>query len=478
MKRGLLCIIVAVGCGKTESGSADKDKAKEKDKASAAEPTTSGGDAGGEKPAGKSLFDRLGGKAAIEAVVEEFVGRTTTDPRIKHRFHNTDAAELKRLLVEFVCKATGGPCEYTGRDMKTAHAGMDLVDDEFNALVEDLVAALDKFKVPAAEKQELLGALAGLKPDIVVSADKLHPIDAKKLAPVKELAGKLPDKQAGELLAAAAVAGERGQRSYAEQLFSRAELMAGAKALAKVAPVFREGAPPRVTTALKKVAEDTAAQPTAGVGSSEEDDKDVKPPAGRGSFTGEMLMEGKPVTGLGVVMLRPLSGPFKKRTAKKRVVEQRGKQFAPHVMAVPTGSTISFPNFDPIYHNVFSLSKTRSFDLGMYQKGELREVKFDKPGLVRLSCNIHSNMSAYIIVVDDPHYAVVEEGKFSFKSLAPGKYRVQAWSERGGEPTTSEIEIKAGENSAPIELTAGEPEPDLDKFGTKRGAAAPAAPPP
>ena len=120
-----------------------------------------------EKPAPKTLFDRLGGTGAITAVVEEFVNRTTTDPRIKERFFNTDAAALKQYLADFVCSATGGTCKYTGRDMATAHAGMDLVDDEFNALVEDLKAALDELKVPAKEQNELLGALAAMKPDIV-----------------------------------------------------------------------------------------------------------------------------------------------------------------------------------------------------------------------------------------------------------------------------------------------------------------------
>src|SRR5574337_1876698 len=91
--------------------------------------------AGGEK----KLYDRLGGLPAITAVVDEFVNRTTSDPRIKERFFNTDAANLKKLLTQFVCVASGGPCKYEGRDMKTSHAGMDLVDDEFNALVEDLV---------------------------------------------------------------------------------------------------------------------------------------------------------------------------------------------------------------------------------------------------------------------------------------------------------------------------------------------------
>ena len=132
----------------------------------------------------RSLFDRLGGQPAITAVVEEFVTRTTTDPRIKYRFFNTDAVQLKRLLTEFVGQATGGQMTYTGRDMATAHAGMDLVDDEFTALVENLVGALDKFHVPDREKNELLGALGPLKPQIVVAAYKLHPIPDAKLAPV------------------------------------------------------------------------------------------------------------------------------------------------------------------------------------------------------------------------------------------------------------------------------------------------------
>ena len=467
MKRELcLCLFLAAGCARTESGSNEGTEAA---KPTAAEPADTSSARAGDTPAKKSLFDRLGGKPAIEAVVEKFVGRTTTDPRIKHRFHNTDPGELKRLLAEFVCQATGGPCRYTGRDMKTAHAGMDLVEDEFNAVVEDLVAALDELHVPEAEKGEILAALGPLKGHMVVGPDALRPIAAARLAPVKELAATLPDRNAAELLSAAVVAGERGQRSYAEQLFSRAELAVGPKPLARVAATFREGAPPRMTGAVKKLADDPGAQPTAGVGSSEEDEANVKPPPGRGSLTGEMRLDGKPVTGLGVVMLRPVKGPFKKRVPKTRVIEQRGKQFAPHVMAVPTGSTVSFPNFDPIYHNVFSLSKTRPFDLGMYQKGELREVRFDRPGLVRLSCNIHSNMSAYLIIVDDPHYAVVEDGRFAFHSLAPGTYKVQAWSERAGAPTLSEVTIKPGQNQAPIDLTAAPPDPDLDKFGARRG---------
>lgn len=115
----------------------------------------------------KSLYDRLGGKPAITAVVEDFVGNVAADSRINARFANTNIPRLKTLLVEQVCEATGGPCKYTGRDMKSAHAGMNITDAEFGALVGDLVKSLDKFKVPDQEKNELLGALGGMKGQIV-----------------------------------------------------------------------------------------------------------------------------------------------------------------------------------------------------------------------------------------------------------------------------------------------------------------------
>ena len=120
----------------------------------------------------KTLYQRLGGKKAITAVVDEFVGRVAADSRINGFFKNT-ASDPKRLahfkmnLVDQICEASGGPCKYKGKDMKTAHAGMGITDADFNALVEDLVGALDKFKVGAQEKNDLLGALGPMKKDIV-----------------------------------------------------------------------------------------------------------------------------------------------------------------------------------------------------------------------------------------------------------------------------------------------------------------------
>jgi len=115
----------------------------------------------------KSLYDRLGGKPAITAVVDDFTARVAADRRINRFFANTDVPAFKAKLVDQICEASGGPCKYTGKDMKTAHAGMGVTDDDFNALVGDLVATLDKFKVPEKEKGELLGVLGPMKKDIV-----------------------------------------------------------------------------------------------------------------------------------------------------------------------------------------------------------------------------------------------------------------------------------------------------------------------
>jgi hemoglobin len=117
--------------------------------------------------ADKSLYDRLGGKPAITAVVDDFVGRVAADSRINGKFANTDIPRLKMLLVEQICQASGGPCTYSGRSMKATHAGMGVSSSDFDALVGDLVATLNKFKVPDREKNELLGALGPMKGDIV-----------------------------------------------------------------------------------------------------------------------------------------------------------------------------------------------------------------------------------------------------------------------------------------------------------------------
>ncbi|MGC3975326.1 MAG: group 1 truncated hemoglobin [Nitrospira sp.] len=115
----------------------------------------------------KSLYERLGGKPAITAVVDQFVANVAADGRINNRFATTDIPRLKGHLIDQVCQATGGPCRYQGREMKATHLGMQISSADFGALVQDLVAALDKFNVPAAEKSELLALLGPMKRDIV-----------------------------------------------------------------------------------------------------------------------------------------------------------------------------------------------------------------------------------------------------------------------------------------------------------------------
>jgi len=432
------------------------------------------------KPVTGSLYDRLGGRPAISAVVDEFVARVAADKRINQRFSNTDVPRLKTLLVEFVCSATGGPVAYTGRDMKSAHAGMDLVDDEFTALVEDLQGALGKLGVGSQEQQELLGALGPLKGDVV------HPPppeaarhDPAMVEQARASIASLRQKgkiDAADLLEVAVAARTRGQRAYAEHLFSAAELTVEPDALAALAPLFREGAPRRITSELKTMPADTAPQPKIAREGSDaaSDDDGGKPKVRRGSLGGTVTLDGKVTRDLyAVVMLYPARGKWTARSPKQRVIEQRDRQFAPRLLAVPIGSTVAFPNFDPIYHNVFSRSQVTPFDLGIFKNGQSREMKFDKEGIIRIGCDLHANMSAHLVVVGAPHYAVLDEGgHFNFRSLPPGKYRLQAWSERSAAPVTKQVEVKAGANSIDVDLRA-DARADLgtDKFGAPRGQA-------
>lgn len=117
--------------------------------------------------ADKTLYERLGGKAALEAVVGELWNQVAADARINGRFKHTKPEAFGGQLVDFLCQASGGPCQYQGKDMKAAHAGMKLTEAEFNALAEDTTKALNKFKVPAQEQSEVIHMLASLKGDVV-----------------------------------------------------------------------------------------------------------------------------------------------------------------------------------------------------------------------------------------------------------------------------------------------------------------------
>jgi hemoglobin len=115
----------------------------------------------------RSLYDRLGGYNAISAVVDDFIGNVAADKRINKFFAKANIPRLKARLVEQLCQASGGPCIYTGGDMKSVHAGMGVRNKDFDALVQDLVKSLNKFKVPAAEQKEIASVLLPMRKDIV-----------------------------------------------------------------------------------------------------------------------------------------------------------------------------------------------------------------------------------------------------------------------------------------------------------------------
>ena len=124
-------------------------------------------------------------------------------------------------------------------------------------------------------------------------------------------------------------------------------------------------------------------------------------------------------------------GAFEPPDPPRATLDQRNETFVPHVLAVTTGTVVDFPNSDRIYHNVFSLSKTARFDLGRYAAGRSKSVRFDRPGIVRVFCDIHSHMNAFILVFSHPFFAVTdEEGRYRIDNVPPGTYNVVAWSDR------------------------------------------------
>ncbi len=447
---GLTVILTALGCAATP----------------ARPPSTAAASAA----SAPSLYDRLGGKGAITAVVDDFLSRVAHDGRINARFANTDMPHLRTMLIEQICQATGGPCAYAGKDMRTTHAGMKITAGDFDALVGDLKDALDKFHVPGAEEHDLLSALGGMKPDIVqVPATAVAGGGGRGADPVLGRAHAFRD--AAGLLEQADSARLQANQSLADELFTSAELLTGPGPVADLSPLFREGAPPRVTAPLTMTPLDTPPQP-ATVGSSEQDEPDPKPK--RGSLSGVVLTSGGgTAASLAVVTLEPVAGKFRHRTPKERVIEQRDRQFAPRILTVPVGSTVSFPNFDGIFHNVFSRSETKPFDLGIYKNGQTRALVFEKEGIVRIGCNLHANMSAVVVVVSAPHYVITDaQGRFAFRSLDPGRYVMRVWSEASEAPHSEEIEIKPAQNSATISMAANRPVgPLADKFGAPRGTA-------
>ena len=150
----------------------------------------------------------------------------------------------------------------------------------------------------------------------------------------------------------------------------------------------------------------------------------------------------KPVVTETLVSLEPAVKSAPKKTATPFTMTTRSKTLVPHVLAVPAGATVTFPNEDPISHNLFSLTPGYTFDLGLYRKGPGKNQKFDTPGVVNVYCNVHPNMSAVVHVMATPYFGFADaKGAYSL-DVPPGKYRLTAWNEQGG-TASSDIEVKA-----------------------------------
>ena len=147
-----------------------------------------------------------------------------------------------------------------------------------------------------------------------------------------------------------------------------------------------------------------------------------------GTITGTVDASIPKYKGDAVVYLLGVKGPV---TPQHASVDQKSLVFVPHVTAVPVGSTVDFRNNDKVNHNIFSASAAKKFNLGTYNPGMSKPVTFDKPGAINLLCNVHSEMSAWVVVTENQYAAVSEhDGKFTINNVPAGTYKITAWSEK------------------------------------------------
>jgi plastocyanin len=190
------------------------------------------------------------------------------------------------------------------------------------------------------------------------------------------------------------------------------------------------------------------------------------------TLTGTVSGGGAAGPGGAVVLLKRLdSATPRPKPGKVRVVAQKDKRFEPRVLAVTVGSTVDFRNDDPLFHNVFSLSRPNDFDLGLYKGGTSKQQTFNTPGPVQLLCNIHSSMMGYVYVVDSPWFAQADgSGRFTIHGVPAGEYLAQVWHENATK--VSEVKVHVGESNAPLSLAVdgdkGPPAFVPDKSGKPR----------
>ena len=169
--------------------------------------------------------------------------------------------------------------------------------------------------------------------------------------------------------------------------------------------------------------------------------------ADNGQFVGRVLAGGRPAADA-VIWLDAPGAPLPREG--RFVVRQRNMEFVPRVLAVPVGSTVELPNNDRVFHNVFSFTNGKPFDLGLYPTGASKRITLDRPAVNRLYCNIHPHMGAYIIAVDSPYYATTgKTGEFTMRDVPAGRYTYHAWRS-GADMLSATVTIGDGQ---PLEVT-------------------------
>ncbi len=187
-------------------------------------------------------------------------------------------------------------------------------------------------------------------------------------------------------------------------------------------------------------------------------------PLAAGSVTGRVelkdshvpsVRKGRDYSGVVVWLLPAAGAAVPPVNGKHARLIQKDKTFTPHVLAIETGTTVDFPNYDPIFHNAFSNFSGQLFDIGLYAPGSSRSFRFRRSGTVRIFCNIHPAMSAVILVVDTPYFAVTSrDGKFDIASVAPGEYKLKVFHERATESVLQGLEhtvtVESGDLTLPV----------------------------
>lgn len=384
-------------------------------------------------PPANSLYQRLGRTTGLEAIIDDFTNELIADDRISTFFTNINLTHFKEQLVSQLCQASGGDCQYQGADMLSAHEGLGIQEEDFAALVEDLVKTLTKFNVSEADQAALLTLLGPMKEDIVETkvtrpiANTVQPpnLDAKTPPILLEKPIKSATKTSIDSINKPA----RQSSPPTSPAITKNPEPAKNKALQPVASA----------DLTKKISSKKDKLPT-------ESAQDKKLPPSLSQLKGQITLLGGTKNDHMTVVLEPLSPlkPLKKYPAQTHVAIIKKKTYLPQYLTIQRGDKVAFHNLDKIKHNVFSASQGSRFDLGTFKTGKRPATQLINNGIVKVYCDIHSKMAMFIRVTDSPFHQVTDaQGQFDFSAIPAGRYKLRVWTIRGH--TERSVEIVSNE---------------------------------